>query len=210
MQPEVDARITLLPARNLDAVGYLSGRSRSSNRCQMLGAALAAYDKKVAAGEADAPLPPPPPPAPGLSGDLAKGLAGMHVSGGMGAHQGLMSQSLPSGGKLSFKGRAPHQPLIRPINPSGSMLADLPELDMPEPSPHSNSLLTTGGGRLGELREDDDEEEEGGTYAAPARPPTCARVQVCTEHVHTWQSSPSRLPPRLRSAMRVPPFAGQC
>lgn len=105
----------------------------------------------------------------------------MHVSGGMGAHQGLMSQSLPSGGKLSFKGRAPHQPLIRPINPSGSMLADLPELDMPEPSPHSNSLLTTGGGRLGELREDDDEEEEGGT----------SMLEVTTRHAGTFEYAAS-------------------
>jgi len=75
-----------------------------------------------------------------------------------------MSQSLPSGGKLSFKGRPPPQPRMRPVNPAGGMLTDLADLELPEPSPHSNSLLTTGGGRLAGLREDEeDDDDEGGT-----------------------------------------------
>ena len=140
-------------------------RSRDARtRCSMLGAALAAYDKKVAAGEA---APPPPPPIP----DITQGMGGLHVSFGAGPHTSLMSQSLPSGGKLSFMGKPPPQPRVRPAVPSGGLLSELPDLELPEPSPHSNSLLSTGAGRLAGLQEsgeeEEEEEEEGGTYAPP-------------------------------------------
>lgn len=135
-------------------------RSRDARtRCSMLGAALAAYDKKVAAGEA---APPPPPPIP----DITQGMGGLHVSFGAGPHTSLMSQSLPSGGKLSFMGKPPPQPRVRPAVPSGGLLSELPDLELPEPSPHSNSLLSTGAGRLAGLQEsgeEEEEEEEGGT-----------------------------------------------
>ena len=91
----------------------------------MLADALKAYDKKVAAGEAK---PPPQPTAPTLE---PPSLAGLHVS----APSGGISQSLPSGNHF---GNMPKKPRPRPSLPT---ISQLPILELPEPSPHSCSLL---------------------------------------------------------------------
>ena len=92
----------------------------------MLAGELQAYNKRVAAGEVS-PVPQPQPPAP-------PSLAGLHIGSGA-----PISQSLPSGGHLALVGgRGPPRPRMRPKMPN---LSELPILELPEPSPHSNSLL---------------------------------------------------------------------
>lgn len=92
----------------------------------MLADALKAYDKKVAAGEAK------PPSQPTAPRHEPPSLAGLHVS----APSGLISQSLPSGG--NHFSMLPPKPRPRPSMPN---ISHLPILELPEPSPHSCSLL---------------------------------------------------------------------
>ena len=142
----------------------------------MLGAALKEYDRRVEKGEAQPPPPMPPVTQPPLQ---PPSMAGLHVSNpGSGAPmggRGLYSQSLPSSGHLSLIGRGPPKPRVRPMNPMGN-LAELPILELPEPSPHSNSLLESN--PLGAPSEHDEEEDfTGGTCAATAsRRPRCTRA----------------------------------
>ena len=135
----------------------------------MLGAALAAYDKRVAEGQAAPPQPPSPQPQP-------PSLSGLHISAA-GAQQGLgrapFSQSLPSGNHLAMLGKAPPKPRLKPSDFPRNSLSALPILELPEPSPHSSSLLgeapVAGLGRDEELNDDADDDtfpdDIGGTCA---------------------------------------------
>jgi hypothetical protein len=100
--------------------------AHSNGRGKMLADALKAYDKKVAAGEAK------PPPQPTAPTHEPPSLAGLHVS----APSGQISQSLPSGG--NHFSMLPPKPRPRPSMPN---ISHLPILELPEPSPHSCSLL---------------------------------------------------------------------
>jgi len=126
----------------------------------MLGAELAAYDQRVAAGDAPPPSVPTQPQPPSLSG--------LHIGAT------LISQSLPSGGGGHFAGmRMPQRPRMAPVAPSG--VAQLPILELPEPSPHSSSLLDSRPIDLSEAGEDDEDRDEfvGGTslLSGGVRPP---------------------------------------
>jgi len=99
----------------------------------MLAAELKKYDERAAAGEA-----PPPQPGPSVS-SLTPSLDGLQISA-----PPTVSQSLPSGGHmnklLSDRMLPPKKPRVRPAAP-GISQQPIPELSLPEPSPHSNSLL---------------------------------------------------------------------
>lgn len=94
----------------------------------MLAGELKAYSARVAAGEvATVPAASPQPPS----------LAGLHLGSNAAP---MVSQSLPSGAHSAFAGApAPPRPRMGPSAPTG--VSALPILELPEPSPHSSSLL---------------------------------------------------------------------
>jgi len=130
---------------------------------RMLGAELKAYDKKVAA--APAPVPASGPPLlDSLS--LSDAPAPPHVS------RPMYSQSLPSSSHMSFM--APPKPRVRP-SPSNSLKVP-PILELPEPSPLSNSLLHAMG-EMGEVGRGIPEEEEEAGGMSMFDPPAPRRQQ---------------------------------
>lgn len=99
----------------------------------MLAAELAAFKSKPSASPTSAPIP--------VSGhSQAPSLSSLHISDGAGGIP-LYSQSLPSGGLMGHS-KFPSKPRVRPT-PAPSGLTQLPILELPEPSPHSNSLLNS-------------------------------------------------------------------
>ena len=110
-------------------------KGRGGCRDRMLAAALKAHDEKAARGE----VPPPPSkiPEPPLLESLT-----LNESMDKGATRPMYSQSLPSGGHISFVGRGPPKPRVRP-SPAPSLSLP-PMLELPEPSPISTSLLSSG------------------------------------------------------------------
>mmetsp|Transcript_12148 Transcript_12148/g.30169 ORF Transcript_12148/g.30169 Transcript_12148/m.30169 type:complete len:171 (+) Transcript_12148:136-648(+) len=98
----------------------------------MLAAALKAHDEKVASGE----VAPPPKPEPPSFDALTLNDTSENTS------RPMYSQSLPSGGHTSLVGRAPPKPRVRP-SPAPSLSLP-PTLELPEPSPLSYSLLSSG------------------------------------------------------------------
>ena len=145
----------------------------------MLAGELKAYNKRVEAGEV-VPVQPPTPPAP-------PSLAGLHLGEPAGVH--TVSQSLPSGAHAALLGqRVPPRPRMRGVSATASSLSEMPILELPEPSPHSCSLLDGGlhpDAALhpmvepsgGERKDDDD--FVGGTCAlAPRRHSSALRQQL--------------------------------
>ena len=100
----------------------------------MLAAALKAHDEAAARGEVTAP--PTKVDAP-----LLESLT-LNEPIEKGATRPMYSQSLPSGGHISFVGRGPPKPRVRP-SPAPSLSLP-PMLELPEPSPISTSLLSSG------------------------------------------------------------------
>ena len=93
----------------------------------MLAASLEAYNKRVEAGEVAPPVgaaQPSLPPAP-------PSLAGLNIGG-------PISQSLPMRHHPGMASRIPPRPRLAPATPD---LSQLPILELPEPSPHSSSML---------------------------------------------------------------------
>lgn len=135
----------------------------------MLAGELKAYDKKVAAGEAQ------PPPQPAAPQDLPS-LAGLHVSA-----PSQVSQSLPSGGH-GF-GMIPPKARLRPSMPT---IMQLPILELPEPSPQSCSLLDESnlhsqmGADVSDPMQDGD--DVGGT-CVPSRPLRVAPLATPSGHL---------------------------
>ena len=100
----------------------------------MLAAALKAHDEKVASGEVVVPPKRTDPPlldSLALNGSMEKA-----------STRPMYSQSLPSGGHMNFMGTGPPKPRVRP-SPAPSLSLP-PTLELPEPSPHSVSLLSLG------------------------------------------------------------------
>jgi len=113
----------------------------------MLAAQLKEYDERVTAGGAPPPSKPEPPllDSLSLSDPIKAGTRPMY------------SQSLPSTGGLDNRGHYPPKPRVRPA-PSTS---NPPLLELPEPSPHSNSFLSSFG-QEGGIPEDEALTEETG------------------------------------------------
>jgi len=140
----------------------------------MLAGELQAYNRRVDAGEVSGPAPPPP----SLPQTAPPSLADLHIS-----------QSLPTGGHFAFGGkRGPPRPRMGPTKMTN--LSQLPILELPEPSPHSNSLLDPQFRPLdvGESiaaansdEEDDEFECAGGTCVTP-RPHRALRPQRALVH----------------------------
>jgi len=114
----------------------------------MLAAQLKEYDERVNSGGA----PPPPKPEPPLLDSLS--LSDSLKPPGT---RPMYSQSLPSTGGLDIRGHYPPKPRVRP-SPSNS---NPPLLELPEPSPLSESLLSLFG-QEGGIPEDEALTEETG------------------------------------------------
>jgi hypothetical protein len=126
----------------------------------MLAAELKRHEAQVAAGDA------PPPQLPPRN--LGPTLGTVKAS--------AVSQSLPSTSHLQKMGAYPPKPRVRPSAPSFSVL---PILELPEPSPLSNSLLDPADRPSPELTSGDPEgEETGGTslFALNNSPPSTSFV----------------------------------
>jgi len=158
----------------------------------MLAAALKAHDEKVASGEVAPPPKPEPPSLDSLSLNQAIEKGGTRP---------LYSQSLPSGGHMSMVGRGPPKPRVRP-SPAPSLSLP-PMLELPEPSPHSVSLLSTS---MGESPEEEKTGEGGGDEdtiggLSMFDPPTAARRQQQFQYAASapatmlWGSSARRMAP---------------
>jgi len=130
----------------------------------MLAAALKAHDEKVASGEVSAP----PKPEPPLLDSLALNEPMDKV-----ATRPMYSQSLPSGGHMSLASRGgPPKPRVRP-SPAPSLSLP-PMMELPEPSPHSYSLLSSG-----ESPDEETTDEAGDDVGGMSmfEPPSAARRQ---------------------------------
>lgn len=121
----------------------------------MLAGELKAFDAKVAAGQA-----PPPTQPPAQSALAPPSLAGLHVS------KAPLSQSVPVMQGHLVGSFPPAKPRPRP---SATGLSQLPILELPEPSPHSCSLLDDAPVQQGSsmAHEEDDDDFVGGTCALP-------------------------------------------
>ena len=164
----------------------------------MLAAELKRHEAQVAAGDA------PPPQLPPRN--LGPTLGTVKAS--------AVSQSLPSTSHLQKMGAYPPKPRVRPSAPSFSVL---PILELPEPSPLSNSLLDPADRPSPELTSGDPEgEETGGTslFALNNSPPSTSFVYGASApatmlwgaHAHRYVTRhypPSRRP----SGARPPPPA---
>ena len=127
---------------------------------QMLAAELKAHDKKVNSGEISPPIKKEPPLLGALS--LNDSLGDPTTGHGV---RPLYSQSLPNtGGLASFGGLYPAKPRVRP----SLSTSNPPILELPEPSPHSSSLLSAYG-HEGGIPEEALGEESGGMCACPHR-----------------------------------------
>jgi len=126
----------------------------------MLGAELAAYQKRLESGDALPPQRPSVAEPPSLS-TLSISAVGRDVS--------MVSQSLPSSGHLSAMGKGPPKPRVGPSDPPRPTLTQLPILELPEASPKSSSLLSdshnvrTIGTKPRNRHEDDTLRVDGGT-----------------------------------------------
>ena len=129
----------------------------------MLGAEIAAYNKRIQSGGSQQPQRTTPSELPSI--------AGLHVSGPSGhASPSTFSQSLPSSSHLTALGDGPPKPQVRPSDPPRTSLSQLPILELPEASPNSNSLLRAHGvvqSRLGATVRNDESstDQAGGTCA---------------------------------------------
>lgn len=161
----------------------------------MLGAALAAYDAKVERGEVAAPSQPAQQPP---------SLAGLQI-GGPSEGKAMYSQSLPS--RSGMPGLYPPKPRMRPV--AEPMLEEMALLELPEPSPHSSSLLdehmssrSGASGPLEGVPEGDAEDGFVGGTCVPLTPRSPALSTPTATRHHGTHRAPTRPPAPASCAAR--------